>query len=897
MLRSMSLSLAVLALLGCSSPPVTPPTTPVAELSAASLELGNAPCGAASSKTLTLKNTGTGELTFTAAATGAFSVAPASGTVAAGDSATLTVTVTVEASATAGAALDGVLSVTTNAASGKQDVPLSATASGVTLTLTPTVASFGVLPVGTAAPALPLTLTNTGNVPATIDLAQPADAQFSLAWTGAPAAVTVMPGGAVAGLSAGFTPGGITPSSASAGITVAEAVCGVSAGAIPMTGQGTNGVVGLSAAELFFGTNGRVDCGTQAASKTLTLTNSGNLAYAWTATLAKGSASAFTVTPESGTVPANGGMVTLTIATQAIPAEASTAQDAFGDTLTVVTDAANDVAHPVALHQTANGAVLSFAPALVDFGQVPVDNTSSAPFTVVNDGNTSPMVTLTPDNAKFTLSATGPLAAPGGMATPVTGTFAPGASVTPETGLVALSLDPAEPLCAPLPAPLQVTGQGTSGAVSYSPAAVDFGAVNCGAAAAPATITFRNDGNQAYTVTPSLGRDAGSAFVVAMQPTDGVVVPDGGTVELTVTPAAIPQTSAVTPNLYGDVLTVTTDVLADVPHDIPLRMTARGSIFSISTASLDFGSVTSGATASAQFTVGNSGNAAGSLVFTPGQPAVFSLPSNASIAPNTATGEAGQFTPAGVMTYSDTATIAAGAGTVLCQPLPSTSMALSGVGSAGNVLLLSAASLEFGLVPCGTTASARSFTVTNTSGQMLTLAYALAGGASSPFTVSGPATVAAGASVTVTVTPAAIPSTSSTAPDAFGDSLSISATGGPVNEARVVPLHQTAQGVVLTIEPGSLHFTAANGNTQTKNFTVSNSGNVSAAYTLAVGGTNASSFSVTPTSATASGGGSVTHAATFIGPLLGGARSANVSLTTSATRCAPLPANLPLSGN
>ena len=43
---------------------------------------------------------------------------------------------------------------------------------------------------------------------------------------------------------------------------------------------------------------------------------------------------------------------------------ALTSDDAFGDILTIVSDVANDTSHPVTLHQTANGAILSFAPGL-----------------------------------------------------------------------------------------------------------------------------------------------------------------------------------------------------------------------------------------------------------------------------------------------------------------------------------------------------------------------------------------------------------------------------------------------------------------------------------------------------------------------------------------------------
>ncbi len=876
--------------------------TPASAISPATVDFAQAFCGQAATKEVTVSNTGTASLTVSASvgSSSVFAVTPASATVAAGANVKFTVTATVPATASAGSDSAGTLTFTTNEATTTKTVALTAKAAGVTLTMTPSVASFGVLPVNTVAPMLPLTLTNTGNVPATISFTQPADTQFSLAWlTGSPDGFELAPGMSVAGLQAGFTANKITPSVSAAQIGVAEAICGTSVNTISMSGQGTNGSLMLSTTDVFFGTNGRVNCGTQAGMKTLVLTNTGNQAFSWNATLVKGMSSPFTFSPTSGTLPANNGTVTINITTTAIPAAAPTADDAFGDVLTIVTDIANDTNHPVNLHQTANGAVLGWAPNLVEFGQVPVNRTASAPIAIVNSGNTSPMVTLTSDNAKFTIDPPSPIAASAGSNTNLTGTYAPGVAVIPETGNLTLAIDPNEPICAPLPGALPMSGQGTSGSVSFSPVAVDFGGVNCGTTATPRTITFRNDGNQAYTISPVLGHaDAGTHFVVSMMPATGLVDPDGGTVVITVAPDAIPQTSAVTPDLYGDTLTVSTDVSGDSPRDIPLRLTARGSIFAISTNSINFGSVAVGSTASSQFTVTNNGNAVGGLVFTPGQPTIFGLPSNAQVNPNTSSGQTGTMTPMGAMGYSDTATIAPASGTVLCQPLPFTSMALAGAGTAGNVIALSTSSLTFGsggLVPCGSTATARTVGVTNNSASTLTLALALSQGNASPYTVSGPSNVAAGATAMITITPKMIPTTSSTAADAFADTLTITGTGGPINEAHTVALHETAQGAIFSLNPTALAFPNTPVGTATRDFTVNNAGNLAAPYTLNRAGST--DFVATPGTGNVGGGGSVTHSVTFTKRFLAPAQTGSFTLTTTAGLCAPLPAALTLSGN
>jgi hypothetical protein len=207
-------------------------------------------------------------------------------------------------------------------------------------------------------------------------------------------------------------------------------------------------------------------------------------------------------------------------------------------------------------------------------------------------------------------------------------------------------------------------------------------------------------------------------------------------------------------------------------------------------------------------------------------------------------------------------------------------------------LTLSVTSLNFGFVACGAQAGVQTFTVTNNYSQTLTLTLTLGGGDASPYFVSGPASLDMGATGTVTVTPKAIPGIASIAPDGFGDSLSVNASGAALNETHEVALHETAQGAILSFNPNSLTFTTSG----TKVFTVNNVGNLSAPFTLTLGGSTR--FSINPTSGTAAAaGGSVGVNATFDRPLFGGPHSANVQVGTTAARCAPLPANLTLNGN
>jgi hypothetical protein len=418
--------------------------------------------------------------------------------------------------------------------------------------------------------------------------------------------------------------------------------------------------------------------------------------------------------------------------------------------------------------------------------------------------------------------------------------------------------------------------------------------------ASAGTVIFSNAGNQAYTVTPSLA--AGTWYSVSMSPDSGVVAADGGQLSITVTPLPIPSMSAVTPNLYGDTLTVTTDISGDLPHDIALRETAHGAIFAVSSQTIDFGSVPKGVNQSAQFSITNSGNAAGTLDFALGMSSAFSLPATVNVGASSSKQTNAGFAPTMKMSYSDTGTISVPMGTVLCAPLAFNMMTLKGVGTDQNVVDVNPTSLTFGsngLVNCGATATAKTTTVTNNSTQTLTLAYSLALDGGSPYTVSGPSSVAMGQMATVTVTPKAIPAMSSTTADLYADTLTITATGTAVNETHTVALHETAQGAILSFNPTSLTITAGNNSSSSQNFTVNNAGNAQASYSLAVNGTDKADFGVSPTSSSVNGGSSAQETVTFSRGLLEfGTKSANVSITTTnTTLCAPLPANLGLTGN
>jgi hypothetical protein len=214
----------------------------------------------------------------------------------------------------------------------------------------------------------------------------------------------------------------------------------------------------------------------------------------------------------------------------------------------------------------------------------------------------------------------------------------------------------------------------------------------------------------------------------------------------------------------------------------------------------------------------------------------------------------------------------------------------------GGFASVSPTQLNFGLVSCGTRASAQTVVLTNASRNALTLIYALDPASAPRFRVSGPATVDIGGSAAITVTPEPIPAVASTAPDAFGGTLTISASSRTQSASYPVALHQTAQGAVFALSPSALAFTAGWGKTQVKPFILSNSGNLTAPFVLVVSGADAINFSATPTSGQVGAAANVNGQLTFTAPLLGTKdRFATLGVTTTAPVCGPLP-SIALSG-
>jgi hypothetical protein len=303
---------------------------------------------------------------------------------------------------------------------------------------------------------VPIALVNAGNLAVDVALSQPADAQFSLVWTGAPAAVRVEPGASVPGLAARLRPNSAGPLSTTAAIAVTGAVCG-SAGDLTLTGQATVGSVGVSPAEIFFGAGGFVSCGTQAAAGSVVVSVTGPGAIPFTASLGLGGASPYAIAPASGTI-TSAAPATITVTPQPVPATSLTTPDLYADALTLAFPGTGLAEKVVPLHQTARGARLSFDAIAIPFGDVTLGATSARPLRLTNAGNAAAAIQWTLGNAHFGVAPPGPIAAPQGGFINATVTFAPGADLGPQNDTLAVTTSGV--LCAPLPSGVALSGNG-----------------------------------------------------------------------------------------------------------------------------------------------------------------------------------------------------------------------------------------------------------------------------------------------------------------------------------------------------------------------------------------------------------------------------------------------------
>jgi hypothetical protein len=432
---------------------------------------------------------------------------------------------------------------------------------------------------------------------------------------------------------------------------------------------------------------GLVPCGTAAPSQSLTLTNDTCGAVAFDVTLTNGAnnATAYMVSPTTGMIPA-GQTQLVTVTPMPIPSSGNVQPNYYGATLTIAATLADGMqSYPVALHQTAQGAIFQPNATSVSFNGVSIGETAEYQLTIVNSGNVAAQLGLATGTSFFTVADV----LPDGGTTPPPLPVAPGTPsgaqitfkptmVQPYTDALVFSTAPDVPLCAPLPSSIALTGNGTTG-VSVSPATVPFGLVQCNQGAAPPQpVTISNTG-AATTFTVQLGQGASSPYTLQDSMGNTLTtgtpypLPQASQVVIRVVPKPITSPASTAPGAYNDTLTIATMAPMDSPHAVQLQETAQGAIITLQPASIAING-NAGTTQFEGFTVGQQGNYTVSFTVTVNPTSTFStnLPSG-SLSGTSGTSVSGQLSavaPAKMTQVTGTLTVAANAGSILCQDVP-----------------------------------------------------------------------------------------------------------------------------------------------------------------------------------------------------------------------------------
>jgi hypothetical protein len=664
---------------------------------------------------------------------------------------------------------------------------------------------------------------NTGNAPASVSLSITppfalANTTFSVAASGAQADVVT------------FSPTVTAGATDSLAMVATGAVCQPLPSPIPLSGSGIGGGPSVTPTSLVFPA---VCGGASPAAQSFLVTNSGSADLTWSmgdVTGAGAATYAVSASPPPGLL-IPGASATVTVTAQAVPSPvADPSSAAFAAQLSITTDVPFDDPHVVSLGETPLGDQLEFSLGSLRFGQIPIDTTVGQTLTVQNHANQgSPAATFAfalqgSGAAGYTVapSTVGGLAAGGGVSAGETVTFAPTAAIAyPST----LAITTGDSLCIALPPAVQLSGTGTQGEVALSAAGLTFGTdpgdpaglVNCGATGLSHSLTVSNVGNQTFEVTGlSLGLGSSSPYVLSGEGSVlPATVPIGGSVDILLTPDAIPDVVA-NPgdaSLFADTLTVTTDAALDAAHVVMLTMQARGAVIADTplATSWTFGTIGFGSTGTFTSTLRNTGNAAVSVELDGlSQPSIFGMQGNPTLAPGKGTTPlVGQFTPpSSDGSWSDQGTLVVTPVEALCSPLPTAwtvpTIDLSGSSNSSPSVTVSGA-VAFGTTLCGGAApSGQAVTLSNQTNVAYPYTWAFSSGLDYSATDVGRGTVPANGVATIVVTPIGATFGPGALPGSapYADDLVVTVATSPPTRLTV-PLSWTLDGAVLSLPQGA----------------------------------------------------------------------------------------------
>jgi len=631
-------------------------STPAISVTPAALNFGSLTVKTSASQTVKLSNPGTADLTISQAGVSGtgFSLSglTAPMTVAAG--ASMNFTVSFQPAATGAAS--GSISITSNA--GSSPAVISLTGTGVAtstpaISVTPAALNFGNLTVKTSA-SQTVTLSNTGTATLSISQASITGTGFGMSGLTAPKTVAA---GASMNFTVSFQP---TATGATSGSISITSNAGSSPAVISLTGTGvatSTPAISVTPGALNFG-NLTVKT---LASHTVTLSNTGTAAL--TISQASVSGTGFSLSGLTAPVTvAAGASMNFTVSFQ------PTATGAASGSISINHNAGSS---PAVISLTGTGVAtstpaISVTPGALNFGSLTVKTSASHTVTLSNTGT----ATLSISQANITGSGFGM----SGLVAPAT--VAAGASVNftvsfqpTSTGAVSGSISITSN-ANPSPLTIGLTGTGvaaSSPAISVTPASVGFGNLtvktsatqtvklsNTGTAdltISQANITGTGFGMSGLTVPMTVAAGASMNFTVSFQPT---------------TTGAASGSIAIMSNAGNS------------PLSIPMTGTGVAAILTLSAspASIAFGNVTVGTTATQNDQLTNTGNAQVDIATVSVTGAGFSVTggSNTILAPNQSVAVTVRFNPQAAGSASGNLAVLSNA--------PALSISLSGTGTA-----------------------------------------------------------------------------------------------------------------------------------------------------------------------------------------------------------------------
>lgn len=440
---------------------------------------------------------------------------------------------------------------------------------------------------------------------------------------------------------------------------------------------------------------------------------------------------------------------------------APTAAQPFSGVLSV--GYSNTAAHTATLVGVGKQVVLSVDRASQVFGNVAIGSTRALTYTLSNTGNTSGPLSYSPLATAVTRSGTCSTAIAVGEVCTVVLTYAPIDTSTADFSLLVSS--------GAKSVVLSYFGTGVANpAFSLSTSALAFGTLGAGGSAQQ-SMTVTNTGNVPL-VTPTIGT-TGSAFSATSSCGSKLVVGDVCVVTMTFSPVGAQNYTGALSVAYSN----------SAPQQVAISGTGQQTVLAVDSDTKSFGAVAIGATSAVTYTVRNTGNIMGPMVYGALPSAVTRSGScAASLAPSAGCTVVLTFAPTDTAPLLSSASVASGASVLALN--------FSGTGIANPSFLVSSASLAYGNKTSGA-ATQLSVSVNNTGNVPLVTPEVSITGAGFSASHNCAASLAVGGTcqVTVTFSPAASQAYSGSAAIAFANA-----------SAQSVALTGTGQQATLVVD-------------------------------------------------------------------------------------------------